>query len=344
MKSKPAQNRKRLAILGAAVLMLAAGGCQETGSGDAKQTPAQAAAAENPASEAKTKPEWEIKREERQGTLAPGQGLEARNPYGEIYVRRQSGTDQYLVRATIQRHPDDPQDEQVEITEQDDRLLVEVRIPSGVKGAPQTGERPQRRIDLSLAVPDDRLLTVQTEEGMIRTKRKPGPIHASSRSGDISASVKGRALLRSESGNIRVRGHCESGTPDLDATSTTGSVTLFVSPGCGGRIRVAAGGKVDSEYPLELEPADDIQQGEILLSDETAVARLGSRSGAIRIVKPDDWQQICDPNTGECEQPAASQAPAEPVEPAEFSGSLMDLPPAETWKPGDPIRERPGTR
>ncbi len=286
--------------------------------------------------EAKTeKSAWVVERLDWHSHLQHGRTVEVRNDYGNVDIRRLAGTDAtVVVQAFAQRRRDDAADESIKVSELADRTLIEIVLPNPMPS--RAG--PKRRVDTGVALSADRLLLVHTLDGDISTKSTPGLTNARTGSGKISAVVQAPSSLRSDRGDVSARVECAGGQHTTRVESGAGKLELFVGAGCAGRVEVEAAARLDSAYTLDASQGSDSKPRRVRLGDSPEVIRLAAPHGRVRIEKPPHWAQACKAGDASC----ANGVTAQTVEPGIYSGKLSDLPPAQAWKPGDPVRPASG--
>jgi hypothetical protein len=146
------------------------------------------------------------------------------NPWGEINVR---GRDEREVgiHAVIQRLPPQFANVTFQSHRDGDTLRIDVVVAGGAK--PDATPRAARA-DLAVFVPGDLALALTTRDGRIAAKRRPGAIEATTTSGEIHASSRGRLTLKSGSGQIRAIaiGRRWAGASELSTDS--GRIVLLV--------------------------------------------------------------------------------------------------------------------
>ncbi len=171
------------------------------------------------------------------------------NPWGEINVRNRDERE-VGIHAVIQRMPPHYARATLNPRRDGDTLHVEVAFENAA-ATPRPG-----RIDMAIYLPADLALVLRTRGDRISAKKRAGAIEATTDSGAILVSTRGRLLLRTQSGQVRANalGSSWSGESRIDSDSGR----LIVGVPTFGDIVVDAetGGHLGTNFGLSVHPAD----------------------------------------------------------------------------------------
>lgn len=147
--------------------------------------------------------------------------VELVNRYGEINVKSHDRAE-VAMHAVAQSLPPDFAPVEIRERRDGDTLYLEPVFPET-----GTGARPGR-IDIALFVPETLGLALTGEDARISVKKWKGPVSASTTSGEIRASSRGRLDLRTGSGTIRAMAIGERWPGEARVRSDSGRIVLLV--------------------------------------------------------------------------------------------------------------------
>lgn len=174
--------------------------------------------------------------------------VEIVNRYGEINVKDH---DRFEVgmHAVVQRLPPFAALDLVEVRE-GDTLRLEPKFRSG------SDEQPGR-IDIAIYVPKTLGLVLTTDAARISVKKWIGPVSATTGSGEIRASSRGRLDLRTDSGPIRAIAIGKRWPGEARITTGSGRIVLLVPTFGDIALDARTGGKLGTNFGLSVHQQGD---------------------------------------------------------------------------------------
>jgi len=198
------------------------------------------------------------------------------NPWGEINVR---GRDEREVgiHAIVQRLTPSSRGVKFRTRREGDTLRILVDYESLV-----ASEARPVRADIAVYVPGDLALSLTARDGRIDAKRRPGPIEATTDSGDINASSLGRLTLKSRSGQIRAIAIGKRWTDASEIATESGRIVLLVPTFGDVALDARTGGKLSTGFGLSVHATPDGgHEAHAKYGAGTSVLRARSASGEI---------------------------------------------------------------
>lgn len=174
--------------------------------------------------------------------------VEIVNRYGEINVKDH---DRFEVgmHAVVQRLPPFAALDLVEVRE-GDTLRLEPKFRSG------SDEQPGR-IDIAIYVPKTLGLVLTTDAARISVKKWIGPVSATTESGEIRASSRGRLDLHTDSGPIRAIAIGKRWPGEARITTGSGRIVLLVPTFGDIALDARTGGKLGTNFGLSVHQQGD---------------------------------------------------------------------------------------
>lgn len=203
--------------------------------------------------------EVEVERADRVFPLDKSIGtIEIVNRYGEISIKSHDRTE-VGIHAVIQRLPPDFVPVKLETRRDGGTLRIEPTFPGGI------GEQPGR-IDMAVFVPTSLGLALTTDNARISVKKWVGPVAATTESGEIRASSRGRLDLRTDSGPIRAIAIGKRWPGEARVATESGRIVLLVPTFGDIALDARTGGKLTTNFGLSVHSGD---------GENTAHARYG---------------------------------------------------------------------
>lgn len=197
--------------------------------------------------------DWVLER--RTTTLSAADHLKIVNLHGNVTIRvwHEPGIE---VIENLQRHSDDPRRWTLEV---DAEAQPEGAVVSVGEAVPLSSPDPapdgwrKRRVDLSVFVPPNCTLAIETRLGDVNGKSLRAPADIVSGGGSIKVLTDHPVAARSAYGNIEV--HLERA--DWDGTlrfqTVTGSIDVYLPPGAVVEGWLESPGRLSSDYSMEVE-------------------------------------------------------------------------------------------
>ena len=199
------------------------------------------------------------------------------NPFGEINVR---GRDEREVgiHAVVQRMAPGFYGAEIHGRREGDTL----RIGVSLEGALVSSETRPMRADLAVYLPGDLALELSTRDGRIDAKRRPGPIEATTDSGEIHAASLVRLSLKSTSGQIRAAAIGKRWPGTSEIVTDTGRIVLLVPTFGDVALEAKTGGKLSTGFGLSVhETPGGGHEAHAKYGAGTSILRARSASGEI---------------------------------------------------------------
>jgi hypothetical protein len=142
----------------------------------------------------------QLKKYSWKGKIPRAHRVKVINPYGNIDSR--TGSYQIIdITGVMQLIGPDAKKAQVEIREENDVTIIEVKYPSGIY---DELDRRIARFDIGVFVPTGVVLELETDFGDIKIKKHRNRIFAKTNSGNIAGSTKNIIHAFTQSGNINL--------------------------------------------------------------------------------------------------------------------------------------------
>lgn len=197
---------------------------------------------------------WTIDRFERIELVATDAPMKIFNPFGDIRLRASDG-DELMIVGASQYSTQDNVRPVVDIREDADGVVVEVRFPSvdGMGPDLAPAELGKRRIDLAVVIPGRGAVEVESLDGLVEAKGVRGPLTVRSRSGAQRMIAKNDLDLRSEHGMIEVYFKGIVAFPGLAVETLTGDIRVEFPAGIDRTIRAETRGYLTTDFTATIE-------------------------------------------------------------------------------------------
>ncbi|MEM7585908.1 MAG: DUF4097 family beta strand repeat-containing protein [Acidobacteriota bacterium] len=230
--------------------------------------------------------DWKVETFRWTGTDEATRSVTVRNPHGNVRLRK-AETGKAFTSAAIQRHGDDPRLGDIRVEEADGKVTIEVGFstPEGFDPAKLTEEMAKHRIDITVLVPAEARLEVQTEDGDIEGKGLESDVTASSTTGDIVLSIDGSLEARTERGTVKAVFKSADWRTPPKLTTTTGEIIVWLPPNANTEIRARTAGWLTTDYSLEITspPEEQMKSAVVKLGDGKHPFAIESTKGNIRL-------------------------------------------------------------
>lgn len=194
-----------------------------------------------------------------QGEAPAGGTVEVHNINGGIRAVLATGNE-VVVDATRRGKKDDPDEVEIEVTQEGNRLIICARYPSPSGDLNECGDQQVQDFDVvvefKIQVPAGLRFEPETVNGGIEVTGLKGPVEATTVNGSVDVSTTGSAQVRTVNGSITavlgkvdgdlefetVNGAIEVSLParsnfDLDARASNGSIDTDLAVAVSGRVK-----------------------------------------------------------------------------------------------------------
>ncbi|MDX1997345.1 MAG: DUF4097 family beta strand repeat-containing protein [Thermoanaerobaculia bacterium] len=201
-------------------------------------------------------PGYRVERVERVASVAAGQGLTVRNPFGDVFVRFGGYEGAVEARAVIQQF--EVEGPGLVMTLEDSPRGPVVRV--GTLSAdgktldlePVKGQK--KRADLVIFVPQGAPLEVTTLDGRVEARGLKSDLRVRTRAGGVSVrSVQGNLDLASETGSILATPELEKRTEVQRFTTEQGDISLILPQDGSFAVSASTTGWLSTDFSLEIE-------------------------------------------------------------------------------------------
>lgn len=244
------------------------------------------------------------------------------NLYGNVSSRLRSER-QIGISATIQKIGVKPAEPSFDIKDVDGVTVINVNYPDGQKDS--TGHLIGR-VDVSVIVPENVAVQMQTSYGDISAKKHFSSITAKTDSGNIALGSVGELNAYSVSGDISVDMYNIAWKHDQKVHTEQGNIKAYVAQQAD--IAVHVNGKSISHNLTEFATGFIQLANTLDFTLKTSDNREPSQAHWLAPNGQVQLQVISKPHGGYVALPG------------EFDGDIRNLPTAKSWQPGDPIREQ----
>jgi len=197
------------------------------------------------------------------------------NPYGEINLRSRDERE-VGIHAVVQRLAPRARMKLVR-TREGDTLRIAVTFEGAATDAGAPG-----RADIAVFMPGELAVALSTRDARIAAKRRPGPIEATTQSGEIHASSLGRLTLHSGSGQIRAMAIGKRWPGASDIATDSGRIVLLVPTFGDIALEARTAGRLTTGFGLSVHTlADGTHEAHARYGAGTSMLRVHSTSGEI---------------------------------------------------------------
>lgn len=233
--------------------------------------------------------DWLIEHNQTEIAVTRGTPIHLINPWGDVRLR--SG-DPGLVQLFLvgQRHRDDPALLILNKHMEGDALVVEV-VPQGQNQPAPRGEWKGKRLDLSLFVPPDSPLLVETDGGLIEGKGLHATLWAQSQSGNLRIITGAPVTLQSNSGDVFLRFTRQPilEVPELRSRVETvnGSIQVLLPDDWALGCLVETEYEISSDYSMQVTREPGRRGKQARIGSEVPGLNVKSINGAIKVLSDD---------------------------------------------------------
>ena len=149
--------------------------------------------------------DWSIDSFRWSKAVPEGKPIIIKNVFGNIRTRFAENKTVEL-SASIQKHQKDPDRAHISIELKEDALWIEVVFlpnPDQKRDTAIAG-MDRRRVDLTVFIPENSFVQLETVKGLIEAKGLKSDVEARSDRGDLHISTQGHITARTQQGNIEV--------------------------------------------------------------------------------------------------------------------------------------------
>ncbi|MEO7431993.1 MAG: hypothetical protein ABIR62_08200 [Dokdonella sp.] len=171
------------------------------------------------------------------------------NPWGEINIRSRDERE-VGIHAVVQRLPPGFAPATMRSHRDGATLHIDVTMDGATPGALPL----QGRIDIAVYLPGDLVLALHTRDGRISAKRRAAAVEASSKSGALLISSRGRLDLHSDSGPIRAVAIGARWDGRSEITSDSGRIVLMVPTFGDIALEATTNGRLTNDFGLSVTP------------------------------------------------------------------------------------------
>jgi len=229
--------------------------------------------------------DWRIERAERHIPLDGIERVEIRNPIGDL--RSRGGDPGELALFWVgQRHQDDPAPPELKVEREQSTLRVSLAFPA--TAAAMIPGQSLRRADLAVFVPDELVLALATDSGLLESKGHKGQLEVRSLTGPIRLVTSGAVRAESRSGPSQVTYKNQAFTRDSEFATRDGAITLSLLQDPDLRVAIETDGIISTDYSLRVQPQPGgvRKRAEALIGAEPRrQIRIHSTKGDVRLVR-----------------------------------------------------------
>lgn len=232
--------------------------------------------------------DWTVESWRWSGAVGDAARLVIRNRFGDLRVRP-SEDDRVFLSALIQRHRDDPRRAAVERRHEGEEFRIEVGYPgtraADLASVPEAWRR--RRVDVTLYVPKDRELELESAGGELEVRGHLGGVEVRSVSGEVVVSARGPVTASSERGALRVRFESTAWSRPSILETQTGDISVWLPAPAACVARLETFGELTTDWSLEVErlPETDKKRARAIIGAGGPELFLSSDRGNLKLLR-----------------------------------------------------------
>jgi hypothetical protein len=227
---------------------------------------------------------WRFDRSRWQGSIAVGGTVAIRNHHGNVYLRVVPG-DQVEVLAAIQHEAGDPEPPEARVEAVEGGVEVVVRL-----NAKKGGTAPYERVDLTVFVPPDSPLEVQTTAGDIEAKGFAAAGEYESETGDILVFSSGAIRAKTDRGAIVARLDGDDWQGARSFETVTGDIEVRLPSTASAAVELRTTGLISTDFSIEIDRPEGSRRkhGRALIGDPLrSPVTLSTENGDLRLLQSD---------------------------------------------------------
>lgn len=227
---------------------------------------------------------WRVETLEQRFDVPPDTAIRLANSFGELLVQGVDETSEMVAYAAVQHHMDDPRRPRLAVSEESGVFELKVEYPEDRASPPDAWRK--RRIDLTVHVPRNSRLHVETLHGRGRVRDFQAPIEALSESGDIEIRSSGPVTAKSHHGKVWLRVLGENIAPHSLET-VTGEIRLDVPWGARFQANIETRGEIASDFSVDIAwlEGSHIKRGTVRVQERGPTLDLRSDRGNVRLLR-----------------------------------------------------------
>lgn len=210
------------------------------------------------------------------------------NHHGSVRVGGSSGpfAEAIELHGTVQHHVDDPRRPQIQTSQKDGLLTIEIIYPDDTEDDPVPDAWRKRRADTTFYIPSPLPLRVETIHGSSLIKGMSGKIEVHSESGNLELKTDGMVTARSNYGQISVTLTGEQLERHLDLETLTGLIDVSLPWELDPAATIETRGAITSDFSIDIQwlPDSTLKRGTIA-GQASQPFVLRSNRGNVRLLR-----------------------------------------------------------
>ena len=180
-----------------------------------------------------------------------------------------------------QRHAQDTAKSQIQIDSVKDTLQITVRdpAPTGKDAIKHINDlnTVNSRVDISLLIPKNIRLSLDTKDGRAESKGHQGPINVKTDSGQVILVTRGHVNVRSDEGPITITFKNDTWSKPSSIESSMGKIHVLFIENPDINIEIETAGTITTDYSVEIR--NNVQAS----AKKQATARIGRATHSLTI-------------------------------------------------------------